>query len=232
MARAFAASSDSPLAFADAENEVFRWRLEQFRQLGLSGVQATELACVRGRPRPSALPARKWLCPGARPPDPALTHLRWRQAAESARPAHNDLPAAWVASRSRYAASPFYCPECAERSSSATDAQEVRRALNLCTRSAARVKALTEWGGRYCGADRPRWSGLGAEPLRLADNPRRRLPERGSRPDQRSGNGPLRGKTREFDGLDAWALRLADVPAREPPSPRLDSAQGNRIVLR
>ena len=76
-----------------------------------------------------------------------------------------------------------YCPECAERSSSATDAQEVRRALNLCTRSAARVKALTEWGGRYCGADRPRWSGLGAEPLRLADNPRRRLPERGSRPD-------------------------------------------------
>jgi len=44
MASAFAASSDSPLAFADAENEVSRWRLEQFRQLGLSGVQATELA--------------------------------------------------------------------------------------------------------------------------------------------------------------------------------------------
>jgi len=43
MASASAAPSEPILSRAD-DDEVFRWRLEQFRQLGLSDLQAAELA--------------------------------------------------------------------------------------------------------------------------------------------------------------------------------------------
>jgi hypothetical protein len=43
MASASAAPSEPVLSPAD-DDEVFRWRLEQFRQLGLSDLQAAELA--------------------------------------------------------------------------------------------------------------------------------------------------------------------------------------------
>jgi len=44
MASAFAAPSESPTPLAADGGEVFRWRKEQFRELGLSDAQATELA--------------------------------------------------------------------------------------------------------------------------------------------------------------------------------------------
>ena len=43
MASASAAPSEPLLSRAD-DDEVFRWRLEQFRQLGLGDLQAAELA--------------------------------------------------------------------------------------------------------------------------------------------------------------------------------------------
>jgi hypothetical protein len=43
MESASAAPSEPLLSRAD-DDEVFRWRLEQFRQLGLSDLQAAELA--------------------------------------------------------------------------------------------------------------------------------------------------------------------------------------------
>jgi hypothetical protein len=43
MASASAAPSEPVLSPAD-DDEVFHWRLEQFRQLGLSDLQAAELA--------------------------------------------------------------------------------------------------------------------------------------------------------------------------------------------
>jgi hypothetical protein len=70
MASASAAPSGPPLLTPTVDDEVFRWRLEQFRQLGLNDSQAAELAASE-----ADLGQARYLLASGCPPELALQIL-------------------------------------------------------------------------------------------------------------------------------------------------------------